>query len=131
MNWRLQSLLLATMVVFLLAGCRGGEELDNRLLQLSLVYSIEGPKSGTMDGTTGAATGGAEVECRMAEGEKLLIGSTTANERGAFLMDLDASFFPPRLPGSDDFQLLNETVECRPAGGAWSHPLKPAKIEIE
>lgn len=121
-----------TMLLLALAGCGGGgAELDARVLQLSVGYSVDGPASATMSGGQGAASGGAEVECRMAEGNEQIIGEATADEVGAFEMELDPSAFPQRVPDADAFSRFNETVECRPEGGSWIHPLRQPQISIE
>jgi hypothetical protein len=117
--------------VSLLAACGGGgAQLDARVLELSLVYSVQGPTMARMSGERGAATAGATVECRLATGDKPMLGETTANEFGAFEMTLDHGAFPRRVPTADEFRSFNETVECRPAGGSWVSPLKQPVLRV-
>src|SRR5690606_7029858 len=69
----------------LLVACGGGgPQLDARVLQLSVSYTVEGPSSAELRGDTGAASAGAEVECRLTTDGKPLVGEATANEVGAF-----------------------------------------------
>lgn len=116
--------------MFLLVACGGGEKLDGRVLELSLTYSSEGPILAEMHGDRGAATSGATVECRLTTGDKPLVGQATANQFGAFEMTLDHTQFPDRLPTADEFTSYNETIECRPAGGSWEHPLKQPVLRV-
>jgi hypothetical protein len=119
------------LAILLPAACGGGgAQLDARVLELSLVYSAQGPTMAQMTGERGAATAGATVECRLASGEKPILGEATANEFGAFEMTLDHSAFPRRVPTADEFRSFNETVECRPAGGSWVNPLKQPVLQV-
>ena len=127
----IHSVVLLTIVGALLASCDGGgEKLDARVLELSLVYSAEGPVMARMVGDRGAATAGANVECRLANGDKTMLGEAVANEFGAFEMELDHTAFPERVPTAEEFRTFNETVECRPSGGAWVNPLKQPVLRV-
>ena len=108
----------------------GGEKLDARVLELTITYSAEGPILATVTGDRGAATGGATIECRLATGEKPLLGQSTANQFGAFEMTLDHTELPDRIPSADEFPTFNETVECRPSGGDWESPLRQPVIRV-
>lgn len=125
-------LLTIILAGLLLNGCGGGgPEIDARVLQLSLTYSIDGPRAGTVNGDKGAATSGAEVECRLTGGDKPQIGTATAGETGAFEMDLDLASLPQQLPDGDTYNQLNESVECRSGDGSWKHPLRQPVLQIE
>ena len=123
--------LLITLAVSLLAACGGDDaSLDARVMQLSLTYSMQGPSTASMSGGSGAASAGALVECRYAEGDQPLLGSATANDVGAFEMTLDPAPFPQKLPSTQEYSTLNELVECRTGGGGWVTALRQVKLAI-
>jgi hypothetical protein len=114
----------------LLVACGGGAQLDDRVLQLSMTYTAGGPVEARMVGERGAATADTMVECRLTTGDKPLVGQTTANEIGAFVMELDHTKFPERIPSTAEFATFNETIECRPEGGAWVNPLRQPNLRV-
>jgi hypothetical protein len=126
---RRAALLLA--LLSLLAACGGGAKLDDRVLQLALTYTAEGPVEARMIGERGAATADTMVECRLTTGDKPLVGQATANEIGAFDMELDHAEFPERIPSTAEFTTFNETIECRPEGGAWVNPLRQPLLRVD
>jgi hypothetical protein len=83
-----------------------------------------------MSGGSGAASSGAVVECRYADGEQPVIGSATANETGAFEVSLDASVFPAKLPSTAEYEQLNAMVECRAGDGGWVSALRQVRLAI-
>jgi hypothetical protein len=122
---------IAGVLALSLTACRGSDpSLDARVMQLALVYSVTGPSSAMMSGGSGAASGGAQVECRYADGEQPVIGTATANETGAFEMPLDASVFPAKLPSTAEYAELNEMVECRAGDGGWVSALRQVRLAI-
>lgn len=119
------------LIGLIIAGCGGGgPQIDNRVLQLSISYSTGGPVAAQMSGGRGAASAGSSIECRIADGERDVIGRATANQFGAFTMELDHTAFPERAPSAEEFRTFNEVVECRIEGGSWRHPLRPPQIQI-
>ena len=114
----------------LLAACGGGARLDDRVLQLSVVYSVEGPVHAEMIGSRGAASAGREIECRLTTGDKPIVGEAVADEVGAFRMELDHTLFPERVPSADEYREFNKSIECRPSGGSWVHPLRPPSLRV-
>lgn len=125
------TLLIAGLLALPLAGCRGSDpSLDARVMQLALTYSITGPSSAMMSGGSGAASSGALVECRFADGEQPVIGSATADDIGAFEIPLDASVFPAKLPSTTEYGRLNALVECRAGGGGWVSALRQVRLAI-
>lgn len=126
----LQLCAITALAFTLLVACGGGAKLDDRVLQLSVTYSAEGPILATMQGDRGAATSGATVECRLTTEGKPLVGQATADQFGAFEMTLDHTEFPDRLPSADEYREFNETIECRPKGGSWETPLRQPVIRV-
>lgn len=123
--------MIAGLLTLPLAACGGSDpSLDARVMQLGLVYSVTGPASAMMSGGSGAAAGGALVECRYADGEQPVIGSATANDVGAFEIPLDASVFPAKLPSTAEYGQLNELVECRSGDGGWVSALRQVRLAI-
>lgn len=121
---------IAVCAVLLAACGGGGPQLDARVLQLSISYTVEGPASAELRGDTGAAAAGAEVECRLTTDGEPKVGEATANEVGAFTMELDHTRFPERIPNAEEFSTFNEIIECRPKGGSWDSPLRPPEIRV-
>lgn len=132
MKTRRTILVLTVMLIALvIAGCGGGgPQIDNRVLQLSISYSTGGPVAAQMSGGRGAASSGSSIECRMSEGDDDVIGRATANQFGAFTMELDHTAFPERAPSAEEFGTFNEIVECRIEGGPWRNPLRQPQIQI-
>lgn len=122
--------ILIVLLAVIVASCRGGTELDARVLQLSIAYSADGPVAAEIIGGRGAASGTTDVECRLAEGDQQIIGLATSNQFGGFTMPLDQTAFPQRIPTADEFATFNEIVECRPEGGSWVHPLQQPSIMV-
>lgn len=118
------------LLALLLAACGGGARLDDRVLQLSMVYTVEGPVRAEMIGTRGAASAGREVECRLTTGDKPIVGKAVADDVGAFRMELDHTLFPERIPTADEYRTFNQTIECRPIGGSWVHPLRQPSLQV-
>jgi hypothetical protein len=83
-----------------------------------------------MSGGSGAASAGALVECRYAEGEQPLIGSAAADDVGAFEISLDPTPFPRKLPSTEEYATFNERVECRTGDGGWVTALRQVKLAI-
>ncbi len=117
-------------LLLLLVACGGGAKLDDRVLQLSMTYTAEGPIEARMIGERGAATADVTVECRLTSGDRPSLGEATANEIGAFEMELDHTKFPERLPSAEEFRTFNETIECRPEGGEWVNPLRQPALRV-
>lgn len=126
-----RALLAGAAGALLLAACGGGgPRLDDRVLQLSITYTVDGPASAELTGSRGAATAGADVECRLTTDGEPLVGEATANQFGAFTMPLDHTRFPPRIPNAEEFKTFNEIIECRPDGGQWVSPLRPPLVRV-
>lgn len=125
------AVLLTIGCCLLLTACGGGPSVDARVLQLQLTYSITGPTEAFMQGGSGAAATGANVECRLTAAGRPVLGSAVADATGAFEMSLDLDLLPQHLPDGETFRRLNETVECRSGGGAWVSPLRQPVLRIE
>src|SRR5690606_3376900 len=104
--------LLISVLLTLVVACRNsGPKLDDRVLQLSITYSTDGPRSAQMTGGRGAASPQHTVECRIASGDKPIIGRATSDPFGAFTMELDYRDLPKRPPTVDDYDSFNEIIE--------------------
>lgn len=128
----MKAVIAALLILLVLAACGGsGPSLDNRVLQMNLTYSINGPVEAILRGSEGAAAAGAEVECRLTASGRPVVGAALASDTGSFDMELDLELLPQQLPDSDTFQRLNESVECRSGSGSWSSPLRQPVLRIE
>lgn len=127
---RMLMLGMVTLMVIAACGGDGGPKLDDRVLQLSITYSINGPTRAEMIGGRGAAATNSTVECRMTTGDEPVIGQATADQFGAFTMPLDQTAFPAQPPTADEYKTFNETVECHVEDGPWVSPLKQPVIRI-
>jgi hypothetical protein len=128
----LRVVLIAILTGLIFTACGGGgPTLDNRVLQLRMTYSITGPIEAVMAGDTGAATAGAEIECRLTASGRPVLGTAIASDTGSFEMQLDLELLPRQLPDGETFHSLNETVECRSGSGSWTNPLRQPVLRIE
>jgi hypothetical protein len=123
--------IMPLLAMALLASCGdSGPSLDGRVMQLAVVWDGRTPVEATLRADPGGATAGAQVSCRMTGGDGSILGRATADSQGAFLVTLDPSGFPDRLPDAAEYETFNELVECRPGDGRWTHPLKPPSIAL-
>ena len=136
--WASRPLLLAlglfagALVVILVLVARsgaGGDPLDARLLTLELAYPAGQPAVANGEGQPGAASGGATVTCRAADGHQRL-GRATAGDDGSFDVELDPAPWPLDSLTGDGAKTINDRVECRAGSGDWVTPLRQPRVRI-
>ncbi len=108
---------------------RDSPDLRGERMQLQLTYPISAAPTALLVGGVEAAPANAEITCRMTDG-LAIVGTATADDAGAFVVDLDADAWPQSELSGDTFNAANGTIECHAAGGAWVSPLQPPRISI-
>jgi hypothetical protein len=108
----------------------GGGQLAGALMTLELRYPLTSEPVAFMDGQRGAAPSGALVICRTVAQPHLRLGEGTADADGSFRVELDPSPWPLDSLGSDLYNQLNSSIECRADRGDWVRPLRPPRVSV-
>lgn len=108
---------------------RDSPDLRGERMQLQLTYPISAAPTALLVGGFEAAPANAEITCRLTDG-LAIVGTATADDSGAFVVDLNADAWPQSELSGDTFSSANSTIECHAAGGAWVSPLQPPRVSI-
>lgn len=107
-----------------------GQQLLGARMTLELSYPLTSDPVAFMEGQAGAAPSGATITCRTATQPNLRLGDGTAADDGSFRVDLDSSPWPLDSLGSDLYNQLNSSIECRAGTGEWVQPLRPPRVSV-
>jgi hypothetical protein len=99
-------------------------------MTLVLNYPITSEPTAMMEGQPEAAPAGARISCRTTAQPHLLLGESVANADGSFAVTLDASPWPLESLGSNLYQQLNGSIECRSGNSSWVRPLRPPRVSV-
>lgn len=99
-------------------------------MTLELSYPVSDDPIAVMDGQPGTAPPGAHITCRTVAQPHLRLGEGAAEADGSFRVQLDPSPWPLESLGSDLYNQLNSSVECRAGTGDWVRPLRPPRVSV-
>lgn len=107
-----------------------GGRLAGARMTLELSYPLTAQPVAVMDGQAGTAPPGATVTCRTVAQPHLRLGEGVAADDGSFRVDLNPSPWPLESLGSDLYNQLNSSIECRAGTGDWVRPLRPPRVSV-
>jgi len=107
-----------------------GERLVGARMTLELSYPVTDDPLAVMEGQPGAAPSGAAVACRTFAQPNLRLGEGVAAGDGSFRIELDPAPWPLESLGSDLYNQLNSSIECRAGTGDWVRPLRPPRVSV-